>query len=329
MSGMRVLLLCAALAGCAAGALLVLLPESDPADTESPRPSAYVDPQGVGGPCSDSRSAAGARSRRTPWCSLERAVEAAPPDARVLVRRARLGDVELRARRRRDVALEAFPGERVEIASLSLDGARHVSVVGMTLGSVVVEPGTSSVVLERNVIRSPGTTAVTFSLDADDEPVRDVSILDNRFEAAGVDSIQAKNFRNLRIEGNEFTGLRSRDDGVHPDVLQTVFGGKGLVFSGNWLHDYEGQGVFVADGNVEDVVIESNRIDESAGSYSEVRVSDATGVRFTNNKVRGLTRFSGPTTGVVITDNTLDVLMLDRADGLQVDREERNVVGTR
>ena len=128
------------------------------------------------------------------------------------------------------------------------------------------------------------------------------------------------------IEANEFTGLVSRDDGVHPDVLQTVFGGSGLVFRGNWLHDYEGQGVFLADGRVSDVVVENNLIEESSGSYSEVRISEADGVRLVNNTVRGLTRLSGRTTRVVISNNILDVLMLDRADGLEVEREDHNLV---
>jgi hypothetical protein len=326
---MRWLLLCAVLAAGVAGVLLVSRGGSEPADRAA-RPLAYVDPESVGGRCNDSRSATKAASRGRPWCSIERAVEAARPGSLVLVRRARLGAVELGAQdRRADVRLEAFRGERVEAASITLDGSRHVELAGMHLGGVVVNPGTRSVVLERNVIRSPGSTGITFSVDATDEPVRDFSIRNNRFEAAGVDAIQAKNFRNLRVEGNEFTGLRSRDAGVHPDVLQTVFGGSGLVFSGNWLHDYEGQGLFVADGRVADVVVENNVIEESAGSYSEVRISDAEGVRLVNNTVRGLTRLSGPTTGVVVVNNILDVLMLDRAEGLEVEREDHNVVADR
>lgn len=324
---MRWLVLCAVLAACAAGLLLVLAGGGPESADRSTRLLAYVDPDGLGGRCDDSRRAATAQSRGTPWCSLRRAVEAARPGTLVLVRRAHFGAVKLGGQSRRgQVRLKALPGERVEAESLTLDGSRNVALAGMQIGAVVVEPGTRSVVLARNVFRSPGTTAITFSVDAEDEPVRDVRIVQNRFEAAGVDAIQAKNFRNLVIEANEFTGLVSRDDGVHPDVLQTVFGGSGLVFRGNWLHDYEGQGVFVADGRVSDVVVENNLIEESSGSYSEVRISEADGVRLVNNTVRGLTRLSGPTTRVVISNNILDVLMLDRADGLEVEREDHNLV---
>ena len=47
----------------------------------------YVDKDSVGGPCDDQRPATAAASAATPWCSLDRAADAAPSGATVLVRR--------------------------------------------------------------------------------------------------------------------------------------------------------------------------------------------------------------------------------------------------
>ena len=49
----------------------------------------------------------------------------------------------------------------------------------------------------------------------------------------------------ILIEGNEITGVR--ENGNHSDCLQSVWGGDGLYFRRNYLHDNRCQGFFVKD----------------------------------------------------------------------------------
>ena len=49
-------------------------------------PVVWVDRDSIGGPCSDERSAEEAASEASPWCTIERAVEEAPPGSTVVVR---------------------------------------------------------------------------------------------------------------------------------------------------------------------------------------------------------------------------------------------------
>src|SRR5918992_1858775 len=74
----------------------------------------YVDRYSVGGRCSNARSAAQAASPRTPWCSLKRAVAAAPSGSTVLVRAGRYPELEVEDDRHRStwVTLRRYPSER-------------------------------------------------------------------------------------------------------------------------------------------------------------------------------------------------------------------------
>jgi hypothetical protein len=62
----------------------------------------------------------------------------------------------------------------------------------------------------------------------------------------------------ILIEGNEITGVR--ENGNHSDCLQSVWGGDGLYFRRNYLHDNRCQGFFVKDqpAPVQKVVVADN-----------------------------------------------------------------------
>ena len=308
----------------------------------------HVDPAGVGGPCSDARPAAVALSPRTPWCTVERAAEAAPVDSIAHVRRATIDQITLDGKRRAgNLTLRPFPGESVQISDIDLenssgvtfdgftisdppqvlDGARDVGFTNGTLGEgIKLAAGSGPVLVAGNRISNPDGYGMNFSADASDAPIVDVTVRRNVFDGIGVDAIQAKNFRNLLVEGNEFKNVRAGESGAHPDVLQTVFGGQGLTFRNNWLHDYEAQGFFIADGTVNGVVVENNLIEDSEGPMSPVRIADAIGVSFVNNTVRGLARFSADTRGAVIKNNILELLDLDPSGGLTIDYQDYNLI---
>ncbi len=73
------------------------------------------------------------------------------------------------------------------------------------------------------------------------------------------DAFMLQRFQGLRIENNEI--WIADEDGNHNDGLQTVWGGKGLIFRGNWMRGGAGsQGFFIKDGEVTNVAFEDNLI---------------------------------------------------------------------
>jgi hypothetical protein len=319
---------------------LVTLVAASPAVATS-----YVDPGSAA--CSDSRSAAEASSASTPWCSLGRAAAAAPAGSEVLVRGGTYPSTTLSSARSGFVTFRPSGSETVTIEGLRFSGAthvrfrgvnvnggltvsgasRHIEMVDGSLRAVSLQAGADSVVLEGNSLTNPNGTGINFSSDSSRPAVSNVTIRGNRIDGIAVDAIQAKNFRNLTVEGNEFANVR-RPAGstAHPDVLQTVFGGENLVFRDNYVHDYDAQGFFIADGQVTDVVVENNLFEGHEGPMSPVRIADAVDVRFVNNTVRGLTRFSGGSRNVTIKNNLIQTLQKDTSGGLTVAYQDYNLI---
>jgi hypothetical protein len=302
----------------------------------------------VAGACSDSRPAVLALSPLTPWCTVDRAAGAAPADSVALVRRSSIAQITIDGKRRAaKLTVRPFPGEVVQISDIDiknssgvtfdglaisdppqvLAGAQNVGFTNSTLaGGIKLAAGSGPVYIAGNRISNPSGYGMNFSAGAGDAPIVGVTIRGNLFDGIGVDAIQAKNFRDLLIDGNEFRNVKATGSGAHPDVLQTVFGGQNLVFRNNWVHDYEAQGFFIADGTVTGVVVENNLIEDSIGPMSPVRIADAVGVSFVNNTVRGLARFSAGTRNAVIRNNIIEQLELDHSEGLTIGYEDYNLI---
>jgi hypothetical protein len=302
----------------------------------------------VAGACSDSRPAVLALSGLTPWCTVDRAAAAAPADSVAFVRRSSIAQITIDGKRRAgNLTVRPFPGEVVQISDINIKNSSGVTFDGLAIsdppqllagaqgigftngslaGGIKLAAGSGPVYIAGNRISNPSGYGMNFSAGAGDAPIVDVTVRGNLFDGIAVDAIQAKNFRNLVIEGNEFRNVRPTDPNAHPDVLQTVFGGQNLTFRNNWMHDYEAQGFFIADGTVNGVVVENNVIDDSDGPMSPVRIADAVGVSFVNNTVRGLARFSARTRAAVIRNNIFEQLELDRSEGLTIDYEDFNLI---
>jgi hypothetical protein len=138
--------------------------------------------------------------------------------------------------------------------------------------AIIVRPGASNVLFEGNDIssRAPGATnggiglafASTSTLpgsppgEENDPPISDVTIASNHFHDIGIDAIRPSNFVNLVVEGNDIEGVK--ENGEHCDVLQVTFGGRGFIFRDNYIHDNQGQGLFIKDGEVTDALVENN-----------------------------------------------------------------------
>jgi hypothetical protein len=306
----------------------------------------YVDKDSIGGNCSDDYSLAQATSISTPWCTIGKAVNDAPSGDTVVVRGGTYPAVDVNNTSRTDYTTFVAEDDENVSVDIDLDNARyirlknlqmtgtnmdgdHLQIIGSPqLNGVVIQEGSSEITIEDNLITSGGT-GVTFSAGTTQPTISNVTISNNLFDGIRTDAIQAKRFDGLLIEGNEFTDVRRDDPTKHPDILQTVFGGNNLIFRNNWLHDYEAQGFFIADGTVTNVIVENNLIEPSDGPYSEVRVGDnAVDISFRNNTVIGLVRFSGGTSNARIFNNIIiGTLQYDFSSGLTIAYQDYNIIG--
>jgi hypothetical protein len=87
-------------------------------------------------------------------------------------------------------------------------------------------------------------------------PIDDVTISGNHLYDIGADAVRPANFGRVVVEGNEIEGLEETGD--HSDALQSVMGGRELIFRRNFVHDNTGQGFFIKDGLVDHAVVEGN-----------------------------------------------------------------------
>jgi hypothetical protein len=156
------------------------------------------------------------------------------------------------------------------------DNAHDIQLVNSkvfdTGDAIIVRPGVSNVLFENNDIssRAPGATnggiALAFASTStlpgsppgqeNDPPISNVTIRNNTFHDIGSDAIRPSNFVNLVVEGNDFSGVK--ENGDHCDVFQVTFGGRDLIFRDNYIHDNQGQGLFIKDGQVTNARVENN-----------------------------------------------------------------------
>ncbi|MBI5106080.1 MAG: right-handed parallel beta-helix repeat-containing protein [Solirubrobacterales bacterium] len=240
----------------------------------------------------------------TPWCTLQRAVTAAPSGSVVLVRRGSYGTAELKAGARTGwVTLRAYTGETPEVSKLRLWGG-YVAVERFRLGGgeltakvrdvalrdnqitggIVFQEGTTRVEVSRNRWSAPTSNAVIFSSAAGTEPkVTAITFRDNVFSRVGVVALNLRNFDDVVVQGNEFTNVVSYDGVVHADVIRTYAGGTRLRIVGNYLHDNQAQGIFTKDGRVDDMTIANNLVVRSGSQWFGMNLYDVTNLVMVNN----------------------------------------------
>jgi hypothetical protein len=143
------------------------------------------------------------------------------------------------------------PG-KATIAGADLDGTGLTLSHFVVAGEVTIEPGSRKVSVLDNRIGggyfglNAGPTSST--------SISDTTVRGNRFVGPfGEDAIRLNRYHDsadpdpygILIEGNEISGVR--ENGNHSDCLQSVWGGDGLYFRRNYLHDNRCQGFFVKD----------------------------------------------------------------------------------
>jgi hypothetical protein len=235
--------------------------------------------------------------------ALQSAVRTAPGGATVYLSGGSYGSVTLGARRRTWVTVRPTPGTGVALADLNFGsrashikvrrvkvdgqvdlaptGADHIQIFDSDLRGVSAKWGTDHIKLVHNRIHDCSncielvSTASNIPGSPDPNatnlpPVRRVTIRGNRIVRPNTDAIFMGNFRNVLVQGNEITGVI--ENGSHNDALQTVWGGDGLVFRGNYVHDDHGQGFFIKDGRVTNVNVSDNLFVRTSGPLWQIQL---------------------------------------------------------
>jgi hypothetical protein len=285
------------------------------------------------------------------------------------------GTLLLGATRTADVTIQA-DGVTVSAVEFAASAA-HLHLAGITVpGAVNIDPGASFITLANSTIRGGiyvdwGAHDLTIShnyldgghfgvwLDSENcavsfgpancstvsvlPTISNVLIEGNKFQGPfGDDAININNYQNVTITGNEITGVV--ENGQHDEVLQSTWGGSGLTFTDNYVHDICGQGFFIKDGLVSNVVFDNNLFvrwltcPHAPQGELAFDVFDVHGMQMVHNTfVSGAEMLqaynpSAPeSTGIVMQDNVLDDFLVENPDPGAWDNptifsESRNVI---
>jgi len=257
LSSRRSTALLALLAIAGAGALAILL--SGGGGSGHARADGSPEASRHGGHETCSRTLGGVQA-------LREQVGGAEPGSVICLRNGSYGELRLRrSGSGQDVTVRAeHPGDAT-IDGATLAGS-HLALADFDVhGQVTIEPGSRKISVLHNRIGGgyfgveAGPTTTTY--------ISDTTIAGNKFVGPfGEDAIRLNRYHDsgdrdpygVLIEGNEITGVR--ENGNHSDCLQSVWGGDGLYFRRNYLHDNRCQGFFVNDqpAPVRTVVLANN-----------------------------------------------------------------------
>jgi Right handed beta helix region len=218
-------------------------------------------------------------------------------------------------------------------------GASFIKLSNSRLPGVVVQAGSHNLTISHDllhggdygVVLNSENCAVSFgpvgcSTAGVLPAISNVVIEGNKFQGPfNDDAIHVNNYRNLIITGNEITG--DVENGNHNDVMQSTWGGRGLTFTDNYVHDICGQGFFIKDGLVSNVVFDNNLFarwltcPHAPQGELAFDVYDVHGMQMTHNTfVNGAEMLqayspSAPeSTGIVMQDNVLDDFLVENPD---------------
>jgi hypothetical protein len=194
------------------------------------------------------------------------------------------------------------PG-KATIAGADLNGTNLTLSHFVVAGEITIEPGSRKVSVLDNRIGggyfglNAGPTSST--------SISDTTVRGNLFAGPfGEDAIRLNRYHDsadpdpygILIEANEITGVR--ENGAHSDCLQSVWGGDGLYFQRNYLHDNRCQGFFVKDQPeaVSNVVVANNLMLRDAASCDPPDSSCGP---------PSIVQIFGPTSGLRLTRNTI------------------------
>jgi Right handed beta helix region len=284
-----------------------------------------VDRASIGGRCDDDRPPKRVRLS-SPWCTLERAVQAAPSGSRVLVRAGTYPELEVQGSRARTrkVAFRPFGSEVVTIDGISTgnvsrlrferfrirdyvklgDGSRGIELVRNDFSPHGVHMrDVDGVLIEGNRFHdlapgaSDGTCGCAIWGQAwGEKAVRNVTVRGNLMTGLASDGVHFGNGRNIVIEHNTITSAFNSGDGAHVDAIQ-IMRAEPLVIRGNRIQNTQ-HGIMFTDLASRGVLIENNVLAQ-VRAYA-LNAGDIPNARIVNNT------FWGNRYGVIIRDDPRD-----------------------
>jgi hypothetical protein len=198
--------------------------------------------------------------------AVHAALAPAPPGKVICLGNGHYGKLELSAEKRAPgVTIRAAHPGQATIDGAELSGSNLKLARFDVDDEVVIEPGSRKISVLHNRI-SGGYFGVEAGPTTSTN-ISDTTIRGNLFAGPfGEDAIRLNRYHDsgdrdpygVLIEGNEIRGVR--ENGNHSDCLQSVWGGDGLYFRRNYLHDNRCQGFFIKDqpAPVAHVVLEDN-----------------------------------------------------------------------
>lgn len=252
---------------------------------------AYVDARATS--CRDGRSFDQARSPSTPWCSIERAVAAAPGGAIVEVRAGEYPALKVLGGRARGrtLTLRAYAGERPSLAGVWLRTARlRLEGFAMT-GQSTIDKGS-----------------------------RDLQFVGNSFSPLGIQIFSPKD---VLIARNRFHGIVLDPGASAPSGyalwvnsgsshVERCCDRSGLAIRGNRFEDVENDAIQIG-GGANDVVIERNRFERirpTHGAHGDpIQLVGAARTKIRGNRIgdsaAGLTIVHSDNRGTVVENNVI------------------------
>ncbi len=314
--------------------LAVLLSAVACAPASAAPPAVYVDAQSAGGHCLDAYPVL-INSPSTPWCSLQRAVGAAPEGAAILVRGGgRYPELMLDNVRPADgLTIATYGAGRPSVSGLEVDGGerlifrgllfngpvelRDVQDVELTQSEIALRPkgaptasGVSiwsgSRVVVDHVFVHDGRHGV--ALMTSTPPNTDILVADSHFKDLGEDGVHITHHsERVTVSGNEFDDVMPRADVVpdsHADAVQAEAPNADVHIVGNTISGGRGF-IFMVPPQYAGLrgvgslrpVIENNVL---AGRQFGIRLISAVSARVVGNTVWGTS--SAPLTGVDIRE---------------------------
>jgi parallel beta helix pectate lyase-like protein len=228
--------------------------------------------------------------------ALQNAVRNASKGGTVYLAGGTYGSVTLNSHRKTWVTVRPASGASVHLADLNFGsnashiavrrlhvdgdvdlaptGADHIQIFDSDLSGVSAKWGTNHIRIVHNWIHDCSNCVELVSTASnvpgapdpsatDLPPVRNIKIVGNRIARPDTDAIFMGNYRHIRVEGNEITGVI--ENGNHNDALQSVYGGDDLTFRGNYVHDNHGEGFFIKDGRATNVEVSNNLFVRTTG----------------------------------------------------------------
>jgi hypothetical protein len=260
----------------------------------------------------------------------EATASSAPPGSVICLRNGSYEELKLSGDKTGlGVTVRAENPGKVTIAGANLSGTDLTLSHFEVAGEITIEPGSRKIsILDNRIgggyfgLNAGPTTSTSIS---------DTTVRGNLFAGPfGEDAIRLNRYHDsadpdpfgILIEANEFTGIR--ENGNHSDCLQSVWGGDGLYFRRNYLHDNRCQGFFIKDqpAAVSNVVVADNLMlrdaapcdppNSDCGPPSIVQIfGPLRGLRLSRNTVwtpgnrSPLVLREGPFGKVVVADNVI------------------------